>query len=65
MFFVVDHRIPECDNASRHCTLISADRIECGGFVMNQHRCPQGYLCDVHGRPPDIPGVCVAETDAD
>jgi hypothetical protein len=65
MYIVVDRRVPECDNATRRCTLISADRIACGGFVMNQHHCPQGYLCDVHGRPPDTPGVCVAEMDTD
>jgi hypothetical protein len=63
MYIVVDRRVAECDNATRRCTLISVDHIACGGFIRNQHACPRGYFCDVHGRPPDIPGVCVAETD--
>lgn len=61
---VLGNRVPECDNATRHCTLVAASRIGCGGFVRNEHHCPDGYLCDCHGSAPDLPGVCVTESDA-
>jgi hypothetical protein len=63
LYIVVDRRVAECDNATRRCTMISVDHIACGGFIRNQHHCPQGYACDLRHRPPDIPGVCVAEAD--
>jgi hypothetical protein len=44
--------------------MVAADRIACGGFIRNQHQCPEGYLCDRRGRVPDIPGVCVTQADA-
>ncbi len=57
---VVGDRVPECDNGTFHCTMIVASSIACGGFIRNQHHCPDGYACSRRGRVPDIPGTCVA-----
>jgi hypothetical protein len=64
MVTVVVPQVPECDNGKHHCAMVGVDRIACGGFIRNQHGCPEGYLCDRRGRVPDIPGVCITQPDA-
>jgi hypothetical protein len=38
--------------------MVHIDEIACGGFIVNPHRCPDGYDC-VYGHVPDVPGRCV------
>jgi hypothetical protein len=64
MISLAGDRVAECDNGTFNCTMIVASRIACGGFIRNQHRCPDGYACNRRGRVPDIPGSCVAITDS-
>jgi hypothetical protein len=56
---IIDDRVAECDNATHHCTMVAVDKIFCGGFVRNQHHCPQGYSCVFTRHVPDIPGQCL------
>jgi hypothetical protein len=58
MYMVRDKRVAECDNGTQLCTMIAPEDIACGGFIRNQHHCPDGYVCKV-SKVPDIPGKCV------
>lgn len=40
--------------------MVAIDQISCGGFVMNSHKCPDGYDCALPVGKPDIPGKCEA-----
>jgi len=57
---VIDSRVPECDRSSHACTMVPVDRIQCGGFVRNPHRCPSGYVCELEAGVPDVAGACVS-----
>lgn len=55
---VSDTRQPECNNGTHQCEMVEIKSIQCGGFIRNQHRCPEGLRC-VFKHVPDIPGTCV------
>lgn len=61
---LVGPRVPECDNATHVCAMVAVSSIACGGFVRNTHRCPEDYLCVHRNRIADLPGACVAISDA-
>lgn len=56
---IIDSRVPECDQSSHECTMITVDKIRCDGFVRNPHRCPAGYVCELAAGVPDVAGACV------
>ncbi len=58
MMAIIDHRVPECDNGTHKCSMVDPDKIRCGGFIRNQHKCADGWSCKVAG-VPDAPGTCV------
>ena len=58
MFMINDNREPECNNGSHLCELVAVEKIACGGFIKNQHRCPTGFHCQL-SKVPDVPGTCV------
>lgn len=60
MYLVRDDRVAECDNGTHLCAMVKADDIHCGGFIRNQHACPDGYSCRLP-RIPDIPGKCIKQ----
>jgi hypothetical protein len=56
-YVVNDTRVPECNSGTRRCEMVAIDQIKCGGFIKNQHACPDGYHC-VPSKVPDMPGTC-------
>jgi hypothetical protein len=57
MYLVKDDRPALCDNRSHLCTMYRPEDIPCGGFIANQHQCPDGYHCAV-APVPDVGGKC-------
>ena len=58
MFMINDNRDAECNNGTHLCELVAVEKIACGGFIKNQHRCPTGFHCQLP-KTPDVPGTCV------
>jgi hypothetical protein len=61
MYIVDDTRVPQCNTnakGKRQCEMVAVEDIACGGHTMHPHACPDGYTCDVSGKPVDAPGVC-------
>ncbi len=54
-----DMRAPQCSDLG-HCHMVAPEDIRCGGFTMNPHQCPSGYVCHFDS-VPDVPGHCVAQ----
>jgi hypothetical protein len=50
-----DYSAAEC-NAGK-CELVQPADISCGGFILNAHSCPDGYVCGGNINP-DLPGKC-------
>jgi hypothetical protein len=64
-FYVIDDtRQPECNVATKRCEMVDIDKIQCGGFTVNPHKCPTGYSCK-YNNVPDLPGSCVADPSTD
>lgn len=61
MYMVHDTRVPECNTSTKKCEMVAPEDIQCGGFMMNSHACPDGYSCDHTGVNPDLPGKCVKD----
>jgi hypothetical protein len=59
LFVIRDTRVAECDTAKRTCKMVRPEDIQCGGFVANLHKCPEGFECSFLGTHPDMPGKCV------
>jgi hypothetical protein len=51
----------ECSNATKTCEAVDVTAIHCGGFTMNAHHCPTGYICQVFPGNPDVGGHCEAQ----
>ena len=60
LYVMLDTRQPECNNDTHTCEMVAISDISCGGFVMNSHKCPDGYDCALPVGKPDIPGKCEA-----
>ena len=58
---IADGKVNECSNATKTCERVDISAIHCGGFVMNPHQCPTGYLCQVFPGNPDVGGHCEAQ----
>jgi hypothetical protein len=58
LYVVNDTRVAECNRGTHQCEMVAIDAIQCGGFVVDPHKCPDAYEC--HVSFPDAPGTCVA-----
>lgn len=56
-----DTRVAYCDFGAHRCQMIAPTQIHCQGFINPNHACPTGFVCDFHGRVPDVGGTCVAQ----
>ena len=50
-----------CDNNSKTCEILLPDEIQCGGFRINPHFCPDGYACVGDALMYDGTGECAQE----
>jgi len=57
-FLVNDDRVALCNTAQSRCEMMKPEEIPCGGFIRNQHACPDGYEC-AKSPTPDVGGRCV------
>jgi hypothetical protein len=57
LYLVDDTRVAECNNTTHACEMVAIDAIQCGGFIVNHHACPDGYDC-TGAKNPDLPGMC-------
>ncbi|MDB4958381.1 MAG: hypothetical protein JWO36_5950 [Myxococcales bacterium] len=58
---IADGKVTECNNATKTCERIDIAAVHCGGFIMNSHACPTGYVCQVLPGNPDVGGHCAAD----
>jgi hypothetical protein len=56
-YMINDVRLPECKSETHRCEMVAPDQIKCGGFIKNQHACPDGMHC-VLPKTPDKAGSC-------
>ncbi|HVH41092.1 MAG TPA: hypothetical protein VM925_02080 [Labilithrix sp.] len=60
MIMVVDdHSVAQCNAQTHRCEVVKPKDIQCGGFTMNPHACPDGYRCRLPQHVADVPGKCV------
>jgi hypothetical protein len=57
MYIVRDTRVAECNRATHLCEMVAIQDIACGGFIVQPHECPGGYVC-AYTRLADLPGTC-------
>ena len=55
---IADGKVPECNATTHTCERVDIAAIHCGGFIMNAHECPSGYLCRLQPGTPDVGGHC-------
>lgn len=58
LYVILDRRVAECNVEKSKCEMVQPEDIRCGGFTVNPHVCPKGWVCE-YGHVPDIPGNCV------
>jgi hypothetical protein len=58
MIVVDDHSVAQCNTQMRKCEVVNAASIECNGFTMNPHACPDGFQCILPEHVADVPGKC-------
>jgi hypothetical protein len=58
---IADGKVEECNNSTKTCERVDISAIHCGGFIMNSHQCPTGYVCQVLPGNPDVGGHCNAD----
>jgi hypothetical protein len=57
---VLETRVAQCNNGTKHCEMIAPEDIKCGGFLMNAHQCPDSFSCTLN-HIPDVPGTCTPD----